>query len=240
MEITPTTYSAIAHFRKTFLDEVNIQFVLDKCYRYGWADAYALYINQEVVGYGSVWGKDKREDRDTLFEFYLAPLHREKAEVCFVKLCSVSNVSFLECQTNDKFLYPLFKKYAFNVKTDAILFADHHTTHFQIPDVYLQKRESPNPDDCQYVLLRNTEEVGEGGFMLNYNFPYADIYYGIHEQHRRTGLGTYIVQELKAEIYKQNRVPSARCNPSNAASKATMLKAGMIVCGERLAGEIKS
>ena len=238
MQITQTTYSAISHLRNDFLDEVNIQFVLDKCYRYGWADAYGFYINQELVGYGSVWGKDKREDRDTVFEFYVVPQHRDLEEQFFINFCHTSNVPYIECQTNDKLLYPLFKKYTSNISTDAILFADHHSTHFQIPNVRLEKREQPNSDDNHYVLINNAEEVGEGGFMINYNFPYADIYYSIHEQHRRKGFGTFFVQELKAEVYKQNRIASARCNPSNIASKATMLKAGMIVCGKRLSGEI--
>lgn len=237
MEIKRTTYSTIAQLREAFLDEVNIQFVLDKCYRYDWADAYGFYINQELVGYGSVWGKHTREDRDTLFEFYVAPQHRDLEEQFFINFCHTSNVPYIECQTNDKLLYPFFEKYASNINTDAILFTDHHSTNFQGSGVHLQKCEQPNSDDNHYVLVKNAEEVGEGGFMINYNFPYADIYYSIHEQHRRKGFGTFFVQELKAEVYKQNRIPSGRCNPSNIASKATILKAGMIVCGERLSGE---
>jgi hypothetical protein len=71
MEVTRSTLSTIVHFRNQFLQENDIQFVLDKCHRYGWADTYLLTNNGEQVGYGSVWGKDKREDRDAIFEFYL-------------------------------------------------------------------------------------------------------------------------------------------------------------------------
>lgn len=236
MEISRLTYSSISHLREKFLRENNIQFVLDKCYRYRWADAYAFIDRETPVGYGSVYGTEKREDRDTIFEFYLMSEHRDLAEQCFLALCRSSKAPYIECQTNDKFLYPLFEKFTTNIQTETILFAEHHTTNFRIDNASLVVRPQSNPDDCQFVLMHNGKEVGEGGFMLNYNFPYADMYYGIHEKYRGKGFGGYFVQELKAEIYKMNRVPAARCNPSNAASKATLLKAGMAVCGERLKG----
>ena len=142
MEIKRTTYSTIMQLREGFLDEVNIQFVLDKCYRYGWADTYVFRINDKLVGYGSVWGKEKREDRDTIFEFYVIRQQRELSEQIFLNFCNSSNAPYIECQTNDTFLYPHFKKYTHNVVTDAILFADHHSTNFQVSDVHLQKRDS--------------------------------------------------------------------------------------------------
>jgi hypothetical protein len=41
-----------------------------------------------------------------------------------------------------------------------------------------------------------------------------------------------------AEAYRLKRVPAARCNIKNNASKATLLKAGMKVCGYILTGEL--
>jgi hypothetical protein len=81
--------------------------------------------------------------------------------------------------------------------------------------------------------------VASGGFMLNYNFPYADIYMDVKEPFRRMGFGSLIVQELKKEIYLMQRIPAARCNINNKASKATLLKAGFKVCGGILKGELK-
>ena len=239
MEITRSTHSTIAPLREEFLRENNIQFVLDKCYRYGWADTYAFNVDGLLAGYGSVWGKEKREDRDTIFEFYLTPQYRHLDEQFFSTFSELSNASYIECQSNDRFLYPLFEKFAANVQTESILFADHDATRLKIDNTHLLKRSQPNPDDCQYVLMHNGKEIGEGGFMLNYNFPYADIYYSIHEQQRRKGFGSYFVQELKAEIYKEGRVPAARCDASNMISKATLLKAGLAVCGLRLSGEMR-
>ena len=239
MEVIRSPHSAIAHLRKEFLRENNIQFILDKCYRYGWADTYAFSLNGSEVGYGAVWGKEKREDRDAIFEFYVTRDNRHLAEQFFNAFRLASKAPYIECQSNDRFLYPMFEKYTNNVKTEAILFADHHQTDFQIENTYLLIRQQPNPDDCQYVLMNSGEEIGEGGFMLNYNIPYADIYYGINEQHRRKGFGSFFVQELKKEIYKRGHVPAARCNASNMVSKATLLKAGMAICGLRLSGDLK-
>jgi RimJ/RimL family protein N-acetyltransferase len=77
------------------------------------------------------------------------------------------------------------------------------------------------------------------GLLLNYNFPYADIYYGIEDAHRRRGLGSFFVQELKKIAYNMGRVPAARTNIDNTISKRAMMKAGLKSCGWRLGGRIK-
>ena len=229
----------IAHFREQFLAENNIQFIFDKCHRYGWADTYVFSNNGNHVGYGSVWGRDKREDRDAIFEFYLIEKQRNHSEEFFRNFCITSKAPFIECQSNDRFLYPMFEKFAANVFAEAILFEDKQETHLHVPETSIELKEQTNPDDRNYVLISDGSEAGSGGFMLNYNFPYADIYYEIKESHRRKGLGSYFVQQLKREIYRIGRVPAARCNATNTVSKATLLKAGMVVCGERLNGDVK-
>ena len=57
--------------------------------------------------------------------------------------------------------------------------------------------------------------------------------------HRRRGAGTYLVQELIARCYAAGRVPAARCALENAASRATLVKAGMSPCGFMLAGDVR-
>ena len=75
--------------------------------------------------------------------------------------------------------------------------------------------------------------------MLNYNMPYADIYYEVNENYRQKELGTLMVQELKKAAYEMGRVPAARCNIRNIISKYTLLKAGFAVCGCILKGAIQ-
>ena len=94
-------------------------------------------------------------------------------------------------------------------------------------------------DPNEYVLEVNGEIVATGGFVRNYNLPYIDMFMEVKEDYRQKGFGSFIVQELKKEAYLQKRVPAARCNIDNKASKATLLKAGLKVCGCILVGEIK-
>jgi GNAT superfamily N-acetyltransferase len=56
--------------------------------------------------------------------------------------------------------------------------------------------------------------------------------------HRRRGYGSYLVQELKRVAYEMGRVPAARCNPTNVASRASLQKAGMLPCARLLLGKI--
>jgi hypothetical protein len=63
-------------FRVLFLHENHFQFVYDKCHYYGWADTYVIGIGDIKIGYGSVWGKDKRKDWDAIFEFFIIKPYR--------------------------------------------------------------------------------------------------------------------------------------------------------------------
>ena len=130
-----------------------------------------------------------------------------------------------------------------NIHAEAILFEEHKETSLHIPGVLFERK--PDEDDNPvhfggYCLEQNGETVATGGFLTNYNFPYADIYMDVKENCRQQGLGSLIVQELKKEIYRIGRVPAARCGISNNASKATLIKAGLQPCGFRLKGEIKN
>ena len=72
LQVLKTTLDEIRDFRTQFLHENNFQFIYDKCHYYGWADTYLLLHNGVKIGYGAVWGTDRREDRDAIFEFYVS------------------------------------------------------------------------------------------------------------------------------------------------------------------------
>jgi len=90
-----------------------------------------------------------------------------------------------------------------------------------------------------YILELNKEVVASGGFLLHYNFPFADLYMEVKEDHRRQGLGSYLIQELKKQCYLAGRVPAARCNMDNVASGTTLTKVGLAVAGFMLIGAVK-
>ncbi len=238
LKVIKVNLDDVSHFRELFLYESNFQFVHNKCHQYGWADTYLLVADNVSVGYGAVWGLHKREDRDTIFEFYLLPGYRQLATVFFRKLCDIPGITFAECQTNDRLLSGMFYEFSREITAEAILFKDCYATNVHKDGVVLKERTTRRKDDRGYALVWNDEIVAEGGLMLNYNMPYADIYYETKEQYRNQGYGTLLLQELKREAYRTGRVPAARCNIKNAISKISLLKAGFEICGYLLNGTI--
>jgi len=242
VSIIKTSYEEVALFRVSFLKENNFQFILDKAYRYGWADTYLFAIEEKKIGYGSVWGKDKREDRDAIFEFYIIPSYRQFSSLIFPKFQTVSNAPYVEAQTNDLLLSTMLFEFTRDISAEAILFEDYIETNLAVPGTIFTRKPdaTDNPMDAGgYLLTLDGEVVASGGLMLNYNLPFADIYMEVKENHRQKGFGSLIVQELKKEAYRMERVPAARCNIDNKISKSTLLKAGFRVCGCRVVGRIR-
>jgi len=242
IKIVKTGLEEVHPFRVLFLHENNFQFVHDKCHLYGWADTYLFEVDGIKVGYGSVWGQSKREDRDAVFEFYIIKPFRKFSNFIFPEFLSQSGATFIECQTNERQLSSMLYEYSQNINAEAILFDDHYLTNLSVPGIIFTKKpeENNNPSDVGgFVLEQAGEVVAAGGFMLNYNLPYADIYMEVKENYRQKGFGSLIIQELKKEVYLMGRVPSARCNIRNQVSKATLLKAGFKVCGFIVKGEVR-
>jgi GNAT superfamily N-acetyltransferase len=242
IKVIPTGLKDIESLRILFLHENHFQFVHNKCHLYGWADCYACIVDGIQVGYGAVWGQSKREDRDAIFEFYIIQSYRKLADAFFKQLHTVSGAVFIECQSNEPLLSSMLYQYAQNINAESILFEDHFRTDLRIPGAIFQKKAAEaqgRADDRAYVLQYNDEVAATGGLMLNYNMPYADIYYEVKENYRQKGLGAFMVQELKKAAYEMGRVPAARCNIKNTISKYTLLKAGFTVCGSILKGVIQ-
>ena len=128
-------------------------------------------------------------------------------------------------------------EHAGNINAEAILFEDCFETKQRIPGASLIKTEG-SVTETEYSLQTDGEVVATGGYVWNYNFPYIDLYYEVKEEYRKKGFGSLIVQELKKEAYRLNRIPAARCNVNNLASQKTLMKAGMRVCGHILIGSI--
>jgi len=236
-EVHKVPLHEIQDLRDLSLRENNFQFVHDKCHGAGWADTYIFSMGKDTAGYGSVWGKDDRKARDTIFEFYLLKSYRKFAQIIFPEFRVISGVDFLECQTNNMLQSEMMFEYARNIYAEAILFEDSFQTEISIPDTSF-KRNSSNNEGPEYVLEHAGQIVASGGYVRNYNFPYIDMYYEVKEDHRKKGFGSLFTQELKREAYRLKRVPAARCNIKNNASKATLLRAGMKVCGHMLIGEL--
>ena len=96
-----SSLEAILPFRALFLQETNVQIRYNACHERGWPDSYTLLLDQEVMGYGSIKGKETFTDRDTIFEFYLMPTYRHLAMAGFAALLQASGATCIECQSND-------------------------------------------------------------------------------------------------------------------------------------------
>ena len=236
----------ILSLRTLFLHETNAQIRYHACHERGWSDSYLVSFHGHKIGYGSVKGAASLEDRDTVFEFYLLPPFRHLSSVAFQQLLAVAKARFVECQSNEPFLTGLLYQTCQQIRADVCLFGDRSTTFFQKEGVVFRKRqeadivfEHTREPVGEYVLESNGEIVASGGFALHYNMPFADLYMEVKATHQGKGLGSLLVQELKRACYLEGRVPAARCSIDNAASRATLQKAGLTIVGYMLQGSVK-
>lgn len=235
----PTTFSAtaadagiVAPLRELHRREMACQIVHDSFLRRGFCDAYTLVIDGETVGYGLV---DHRFDPGTVDEFFVAPPVRGSALPLFRAFVDASRATRIRAQTNDRLLLSMLYDCARDIVGESVLFADGCETRLASRDGTLQRRAG---EAEEWRLLVGGEPVAEGGLLFHYNPPYADIYMEVAETHRRCGHGSYLVQELKRVAYALGKIPAARCNPDNTASRRTLERAGMLPCGRILRGTI--
>jgi hypothetical protein len=237
----------ILYLRGLFLQENNFQVRYNSCHERGWSDLYLLTLDDASIGYGAVKGKEELSKRDAIFEFYVMPQWRKNAAAIFEKLILIPDVKYIECQSNDLLLTSMMYEFADHICSDVILFKDGPVTCLDIPQTLFRVRkadenlfEHKHEPTGDYVLEANGTVVGTCGFLLHYNMPFADLYMEVREDQLQKGFGSLMIQEVKNACYASGRVPAARCNISNKASKATLLKGGLSMAGYLLSGKIKS
>ena len=247
VSIEKTNLQEILPLRILFLQENNVQIRYNACHERRWTDSYVFIYNSQKIGYGAIKGNENYSDRDTAFEFYLIPSFRKFSSVVFPELLQVSKATLIESQSNDFLMTSLLFQYAQNINSEVILFEDSFSSDIKIDHATFRKRtdtdvffEHHSEPDGNYVLEINKEIVATGGFLLHYNMPFADLYIEVKENYRKQGLGSFLVQELKKQCYLAGRVPAARCNIENIASRATLTKAGLKIAGFMLLGKVKN
>ena len=138
---------------------------------------------------------------------------------------------------------------AVEITSNVILFRDAVTTNLVMPGIIFRQVDASERDAIfahklegvgDWALESGGEIVATGGIYLHYNLPYGDISMEVNEQFWRRGYGSLLVQELKRVCYEMGRIPAARCNVANVASRATLQKAGFLPCGRILRGVISS
>jgi GNAT superfamily N-acetyltransferase len=247
LKINKVSLKDVLPLRKLFLQENNFQIRYDACHARGWTDSYLITIDDADVGYGSIKGREDLSLRDAIFEFYLTPKSRKYSNSAFEMLIKSSGVKRIECQSNEYLLSSMLFEFSGQVSSDVILFEDDQFAFLNIPGAIFRKKtigdqsfDHKSEPDGDYVIETEGEIVATGGFLLHYNFPFADLYMEVREDQRKKGYGSLMIQELRKACFDAGRVPAARCNITNKASKATLIKGGLRIAGYMLTGEIKS
>ena len=234
----------IKAMREEYRRAMNCQIIHDSYHGRGFTDSYSFATGGRVVGYGSIAGLSGK--KDVVKEFFLPPEWRVQAVPFLRELIAVSGATTIETQTNDPFLFVPFWDVAREVSSETILFADAFTTNLYSAATLRRLTRS----DHSQVFTHTLEPVGDwaleldgqivatGGLMFHYNKPYSDVYMEVEATHRRRGLGSYLVQELKRIAREANSTPAARCNADNTPSRLTLQRAGMLPCGRILRGQI--
>jgi GNAT superfamily N-acetyltransferase len=244
IEVVSATPDEVTPFRELHRAEMSCQIVHDSFLGRGLVDPYLVYIDGRIAGYGLV---NNRYDKGYVDEFYLHPPSRGDALPVFRALLETSKATGIRTQTNDRLLTLLLYDCANRITSDIILFADGFTSALTCPDGVLrsisdverarlfQPKAEPLGD---WLIESEGVIVATGGALFHYNPPYADIFMEVDEPYRRRGFGSYLVQELKRICYEMGKVPAARCNVANVASRRTLEKAGMLPCARVLRGKV--
>jgi GNAT superfamily N-acetyltransferase len=230
--IERSTADAIAPLRELHRREMNCQIVHDSFPRRGLSDAYVIAADSEIVGYGCV---DNKFDPGTVDEFFVTPSYRGWALSLFRGILDATGARRIRAQTNDRLLLLMLYDCATAIAVENLLFADALTTALPCPEGTLHRKPG---DEEEWHLVVGDAIAATAGLLFHYNPPFADVYMEVDQRFRRRGFGSYIVQEVKRVAYALGKIPAARCNADNAASRRTLERAGMLPCGRILRGEV--
>ncbi len=244
IDLSPVPLEEVLPLRELYRREMNCQIVHDSLPERGFGNVFLIRADDRVAGYGFVMGY-RGEPKDLVQEFYVLPALRGAALPMFRRLIEASRARRIETQTNDVLLTLMLYDCATEITSDRIVFHDALTTNLAVPGANFRAITAA---DKAKIFEHKVEPVGEwliehdgaivatGGVALHYNLPYGDIYMEVDEPFRRRGYASYLIQELKRACYEMGRIPAARCDASNAASRASLQKAGLLPCARILSG----
>lgn len=247
IDVSPVPREETLALRDLYRKEMDCQIIHDSWHGRGWTDSYLLSLDSRIVGYGLVGGI-RDQPKETVTEFYVLPDHRGRALPLFRRFVEASRAKVIEVQSNDLLATLILYDCATGIESNVILFHDAITTSLCIPGAVFRAVTEADKEritsqgldsDSHWLIEADGTVVATGGLLFHYNIPYGDIYMATAESLRKRGYGSYIVQELKRLAYETGKIPAARCNAANLASRATLQKAGMLPCARMLTGVLK-
>jgi GNAT superfamily N-acetyltransferase len=245
IEAQKVGYEDVRTLRELYRAEANCQLIRDSLLPRGFADPFLLSMSGRLLGYGAVLNK---YDKGRLYEFYAMPHALSFSDEMVAELLRVSRATHIEAQTNCPKMLDIVRRFAIEIDPENFLFQDEITTDLRCPEAVFRKAEAadkpsifPHKDEPvgDWILEVQNQIVATGGFLTHYNPPYADLYMEVAEPMRRKGYGSFLIQELKKVCYEAGKKPAARSGTANFASRATLEKAGVSLCGELVVGTVK-
>lgn len=203
------------------------------------ADPWIVLREGSAVAYGGVWN---RHFPDRLMEFYAVPGSSVEPIHGLRELVAASGATHIEAQTNIPGMLRLLHACATDVTEENVLFQEGGHTDLACRGATFRRRGQGDDDapDGEWVVSLGGTAVAAGGVLTHYNRPYGDVYIEVREDFRGRGIGSWMVQELRRVARAAGYVPAARCDPENEASRRTLERGGLVVCGSLLAGRIGS
>ena len=247
IEVTHVDLQEIAPLRELYRHEANCQIIHYSFLGRGLADPWRITVDDRIAGYAAIANK---YSEGCLIEFYVFPTYRDIALPLCGELLERTQATDIEAQTNMPLALQILNNYATDIVTEKLLFDDALTTHLPFPPNAEFRRALSH--ETPAIFEHHHEPVGDwlvetagkiiatGGFLTHYNPPYADLFMEVEESARHQGYGSYLIQELKRVCYEAGKRPAARTDPSNTASRKTLEKAGMHLCGQLQLGKVKA
>jgi GNAT superfamily N-acetyltransferase len=244
IEVSRVEVNDITPLRELHRHDMSCQIRYDSFPERGLSDPYLFRVDGRTAGYGLV---ANRYDPGTVHEFYPLPDYRAASLPIFRQLLETSQATHIAAQTNDRLLTLMLYDCATNITSDTVMFEDGFTTHLTCPTGIFRKVVEADKERIfehkhepvgDWVIECDGSAVATGGALFHYNPPHGDLYMEVDEPYRRRGLGSYLIQELKRICYEMGKIPAARCNVSNTASRQTLQKAGMLPCCRVLRGDV--
>ncbi len=224
--------SDVVGMRELYQHECRCQVIAYSMLPRGLADSWSIVVGGTMVGYAGIWNKHYP---GRVSEFYVIPAYRSLQDELFQAFLLTATPIEIGAQTNIPHMATLLYDYC-----DSISQKNVHFQYDNHPGLALSGATLQICDDSanEWLLQREEQIMAKGGILHHYNAPYSDLYMEVFPQFRRLGAGSYLVQELAARCWQLGRIPCARCNVDNSASRRTLRRAGLRCCGYNLAGKI--
>jgi GNAT superfamily N-acetyltransferase len=241
IEVTRAELDQVLPLKERYREEAGCQLVRDSLLWRGLAEPWLVRIAGHVAGYGAL-GTTYVAGR--VIEFHLLPRFRRDIVRVASGFIGATGAEGIEAQTNLPGMVDLLYSFARDVQEEYILFDDGHgggrpEGPLSLPGAVLRPRASDDSGpEGEWAVEWNGRVVGAGGLQTHYNPPFADVYMEVVPDARCLGVGGWMVQELARICREQGRMPAARCEPENRASRRALERGGLRPCGRLLAGQV--